>query len=271
MMKRAFRSLFLALPLALALACGGPGGAPGRSMDVEGGDEGPSPRVRKEAPKVLSADQIPLLSLDGVTVPAPSGQAEEGAGPGEVKPGEPKAGPPGVAGVMPAPAKVDAARPGAPKTGGAKPAAAADEDAEEAPAAPPSAAAKPLSGRNLFAFEEDPAVVIQRRQQQEEAAKQAEELAKKSIEARKQQEDYLRQHPPPPQPPAIPFTFVGYMGPPEHRIGVFSSGGQGVFLAKVGDTVQEKFRIVDIGYESAEVGFQGFKDTKRIPLQGGGK
>lgn len=263
MMRRVFQYLFLALPLTLALACGGSGAAPGRSMDVEGGDEGGARRVRREAPKALSADQIPLLSLDGVTVPVPAVQAQEGAEPGEVKPGAPKAGGP-VAG---------AAKAGAPKAGGAKPgtAAADEDDGEEGPAVVQSAPAKPLSGRNLFAFEEDPAVVAQRRQQQEEAAKKAEEMAKKSLEARKQQEDYVRQHPPPPQPPAIPFTFVGYMGPPEHRIGVFSSGGQGVFLAKVGDTVQEKFRIVDIGYESAEVGFQGFKDTKRIPLQGGGK
>ncbi len=239
MTKRAFLPLLAALPLALALACGGSGAAPGRSMDVEGIDEGTSRRARREAPKPLSASQIPLLSLDGVTVPArPEDQVT-----GEIA--------------------TAAAGAGGDQAGGGKDAPAVGE----ASAAP----SKPLSGRNLFSFEEDPVVVAQRKAQQEEAAKQAEEMAKKAMEARKQQDEYLRLHPPPPQPPSIPFTFVGYMGPPESRIGVFSSGGAGIFLAKPGDRVQEKFRIVDIGYESAEVGFEGFKETKRIPLQGGGK
>ncbi len=141
---------------------------------------------------------------------------------------------------------------------------------EKGPRQGPQPSAAPPA-RNLFAVEEDPVVVAERVRQQEEAARKAQEAAKKAEEERKKQEEYLRLHPPPPQPPAIPFTFVGYMGPAEARIGVFAMQGGQLTLAKAGDTLQSKFRVVEVGYESAEIGFQGFTQTQRIPLIGGGK
>ena len=88
-------------------------------------------------------------------------------------------------------------------------------------------------------------------------------------EERQKQEEYLRAHPPPPQPPSITFQFIGYMGPPEERIGVFATPS--LLLARKGDTILSKFKVVSIGYESAEIGFAGFTQTQRIPLSAGGK
>jgi|YNPBryBLVA2012_1023415.scaffolds.fasta_scaffold00265_13 hypothetical protein len=132
--------------------------------------------------------------------------------------------------------------------------APAEETAEETP-------------RNLFTFEEDPAVVAERKRKADEAAQKAREAAEKAA--------WIKAHtygppppPPPPQPPPIPFHFVGYFGRPDDRVGVFT-GGSGMVLAQKGDQIFGSFKVVDIGYESAEIGFQGFTETQRIPLTGG--
>ncbi len=126
-------------------------------------------------------------------------------------------------------------------------------------------------GRNLFAFEEDPAVVAERARQAEEARKQQEAAAKAAAKAAEERAAYEREHPPPPQPPPIPFSFIGYLGPPEARVGVFSmNGSRDLVLAKAGDRIQQRFLIKDVGFESAEIGFEGFTETQRIALTPGG-
>jgi hypothetical protein len=129
------------------------------------------------------------------------------------------------------------------------------------------------SQRNIVAMEEDPVVVAERKKREEEARKQAEEAAKKAEEARIKQQEETAKNPPPPEPPPIPFDFVGYMGPAGDHIGVFRIGGKDddLILSKKGDKIQEEFKIVEIGYESAEIGFDGFTETKTIPLVAGGK
>jgi hypothetical protein len=189
------------------------------------------------------------LSLDGIPLPPVAADADGGAEAGSP---EAQAGTDPDGGTTP-PASVPV------KGSEASPKAPPAPDAPDPNAPPP---------RNLFAFEEDPEVVMSRRKLSEEAAAKAEESRRKSEEAR------LRWQgpplpPPPPQPPAISFQFIGYMGTPEDRIGVFS--GPGTFLAKNGEVVQGKFKILSIGYESAEIGFTGFSQTQRIPLTPGGK
>lgn len=130
----------------------------------------------------------------------------------------------------------------------------AEEETEEPP-------------RNLFAFEEDPAIAAERKRKAEEAAQKTREAAEKAA--------WIKAHtygppppPPPPQPPPVTFHFVGYFGRPDDRVGVFT-GGSGMVLAQKGDLIFGTFKVVDIGYESAEIGFQGFTETQRIPLTGG--
>ncbi len=134
-----------------------------------------------------------------------------------------------------------------------------------------AAGSQPQAARNLFSFEEDPVVVAERQRQAEEAQKAQEAAAKKAAEEAAKQQEYIRANPPPPQPPAITFSFIGYMGPPENRIGVFSvPGTNGPVLARAGEHIAQRFIIKEVGYESAEIGFDGFTETKRITLTPGG-
>ena len=138
---------------------------------------------------------------------------------------------------------------------------------------PAAAKEEPGTCRNIVTMEDDPVDVAERKKREEEARKQAEEAAKKAAEERKKQAEELTKNPPPPQPPAINFDFLGYMGPPGGRIGVFriGSGETNLVLKKKGEKIGDDYIIVDIGYESAEIGFEGFKETKTIPLTIGGK
>lgn len=120
--------------------------------------------------------------------------------------------------------------------------------------------------RNLFAFEEDPAIQIAQRAMAEKAQKEAE--AAQRLRDKWQGPPLPPPPPPPPQPPPIPFTFIGYLGPPEGRIGVFMVG-QELLLAKSGERIQQRFIVKEVGYESAEIGFDGFTETKRIALTPG--
>ncbi|MEJ2420624.1 MAG: hypothetical protein P8018_02660 [Acidobacteriota bacterium] len=125
--------------------------------------------------------------------------------------------------------------------------------------------------RNLFAFEQDPAVLAAQRRKAEEARRRSLLAQKKAEQERLKREKELAKNPPPPQPPAIPFQFVGYLGYPQDRIGVFvDHGGKDIYLAKAGQKINGTFIIRDVGYESAEVGFVGFQQTQRLALASGG-
>ncbi len=135
----------------------------------------------------------------------------------------------------------------------------------------PTRESKKGPSRNLFAFEQDPAVLAARKAAAAKAAALREKLAKKTAKELTRQQKVRAQHPPKPQPPTITFHFVGYFGLPQKKIGVFTtSDNKNVLLAQKGDTILSRFHILDIGYESAEIGFKHFKETKRIPLSGGG-
>ena len=244
MIRRLLAVLLGALAFAFMARCGGSGDtpAPRGRMDVDSGEVtgGGKPKPKRPAAPTVQPGDIAVLSLEGIPMPAPPPEAGAAAGPatGEGDEEDEEAS---------GPLKAPTAQP------------------QKAQAAPDPNAPPP---RNLFSFEEDPAVVAERKRVADEAAAKANEAARKAEEARRKWQGPPRP-PPPPQPPAIPFQFIGYMGPPENRIGVFT--GPNTFLAKNGDVVQTRFKIVSIGYESAEIGFTGFAQTQRIPLTAGGK
>jgi hypothetical protein len=66
--------------------------------------------------------------------------------------------------------------------------------------------------------------------------------------------------PPKPQPPSVDVVYLGSFGRPERRIAVFSDS-EAVYNAVVGDVIKEKYVLVTIGYESADLGFVGFPDA----------
>ena len=135
----------------------------------------------------------------------------------------------------------------------------------------PARESKKGPSRNLFAFEQNPAIVAARKAAAAKAAALREKLAHKTAQEIKLQQKTRAQHPPKPQPPPITFHFVGYFGIPRNKIGVFiTADKKNILLAQKGDTILSRFHILEIGYESAEIGFKHFKETKRIPLSGGG-
>lgn len=167
---------------------------------------------------------------------------------------------------------IDAEQPAARASGKKKPVVHADAlpalslEGLYGPEAQEGEAARPA--RNLFAFEQDPTLELERQKQAEAA--QAREREAQRLRDRWQGPPLPPPPPPPPQPPAIPFTFIGYLGPPGARVGVFAlSGGKDLVLARAGDRIQKQFIVRDLGYESAEIGFDGFTETRRIVLTPG--
>jgi hypothetical protein len=85
------------------------------------------------------------------------------------------------------------------------------------------------------------------------------------VERPPQQQRVARPTPPPrqtgPTPPAINFTYLGYLGPKDNKIAVFEDG-QDVMLARAGDVVKDQFRVVEFGYEAIVMGYvdERFKD-----------
>ncbi len=62
--------------------------------------------------------------------------------------------------------------------------------------------------------------------------------------------------PPKPPPPAIDLKLVGYLGPLDSRIAVFyASGGKEIVLGKKGEILEGKFKVLEIGVESVEMGY----------------
>ncbi|HXH28081.1 MAG TPA: hypothetical protein VNL37_03485, partial [Candidatus Polarisedimenticolia bacterium] len=93
--------------------------------------------------------------------------------------------------------------------------------------------------------------------------------AQQQVQQQAQQQAQQPPPPPPrPQPPPVPYRFIGYVGPPEHKIAVLYDGTDFIF-ARRGEVVGEKFRILDIGYETIKVGFTDpqFKgETQTVPM-----
>ncbi|HKN46951.1 MAG TPA: hypothetical protein VJ144_03165 [Candidatus Polarisedimenticolia bacterium] len=109
------------------------------------------------------------------------------------------------------------------------------------------------------------------RQAAEQAAAQAQAQAAAQVQAQQlaQQQANLPPPPPPrPQPPPINYKFIGYIGPPEHKIGVLHDGTDLIFVRQ-GEVLGKDFRILEIGYESIKFGYTDpqFKgDTQTLPM-----
>jgi hypothetical protein len=74
-----------------------------------------------------------------------------------------------------------------------------------------------------------------------------------------------------PKPPAINFSYLGYLGPKDQKIAVFEDGNQ-VTLARAGDVVKDHFRVVEFGFEAVVMGYvdERFKDqTSEIRQKAG--
>jgi hypothetical protein len=62
--------------------------------------------------------------------------------------------------------------------------------------------------------------------------------------------------PPPDPPPPVPgFIFLGYIGPKQDKIAVFEEG-QEIVLARVGEVVQNRFRVVEFKFQTVVLGYE---------------
>jgi hypothetical protein len=162
--------------------------------------------------------------------------------------------------------------------GGAKDAAAGALGAFEAGDAPRvridllAGLAEPYdqNGRDLFKYSKRPptAAELEAERLRLEAERRArEEALRKQREARNQRQQQSKPRPvtPPkpagPRPPRISFKYIGYLGPKDDRIAVFEQSGE-LMLARVGETVQDQFRVKDIDYETVVVGYTDPKFEK---------
>lgn len=75
--------------------------------------------------------------------------------------------------------------------------------------------------------------------------------------------------PPKPLPPEVTFFYLGSFGPSGRKIAVFTDE-QAVYNARVGDVIKEQFVLVNIGFESVDIGFVNFPDADSRRLAVGG-
>lgn len=75
--------------------------------------------------------------------------------------------------------------------------------------------------------------------------------------------------PPVPRPPAIDVVYLGSFGSGRKRLAVFTDGNE-IFNVPEGDVLKDKFVVVKIGMESADLGFVGFPEAPAERLEIGG-
>jgi hypothetical protein len=63
-----------------------------------------------------------------------------------------------------------------------------------------------------------------------------------------------------PKPPPFTWSYLGNFGPSSQRIAVFTDGKR-VWNARLGETLENKFIVAQIGYESVDIRFVGFPDV----------
>ena len=67
--------------------------------------------------------------------------------------------------------------------------------------------------------------------------------------------------------PKPTFTYFGHLGPKGDRYGAFE-GKEGVFLARVGDVVDKKFKLLEFKYDSVVFGYVDEKyENRRTELK----
>ena len=75
--------------------------------------------------------------------------------------------------------------------------------------------------------------------------------------------------PPPPPPPPIPLKFYGFTGNKSGPKQVFLSKGEDIFIAKEGQIIDRRYKIVKIGPNSVEVEDVLNNNRQTLPLTAG--
>jgi hypothetical protein len=75
--------------------------------------------------------------------------------------------------------------------------------------------------------------------------------------------------PPPPPPPPINLKFYGFAGPKNGSKRIFLLKGEDIFVAREGDIVDRRYRIVRIGPNSVDVEDVLTNNKQTLPLSMG--
>jgi hypothetical protein len=111
-------------------------------------------------------------------------------------------------------------------------------------------------GRNLFRYPPPPPPPPPSPEELARLRKEAAETARRRA-----------LEPPPKILPTIDFKFAGYVETPKGKIAALSRGDQ-IVLAREGEVLDHRFKIVRIGFESITVGFVGEDATRQLPITG---
>lgn len=65
--------------------------------------------------------------------------------------------------------------------------------------------------------------------------------------------------PPKPRPPDFNYKYLGFFGPKEKKLAVFTNGKDIINIFE-GETIDDKFILKEIGYESVKIGFKNFPE-----------
>ena len=114
-------------------------------------------------------------------------------------------------------------------------------------------------GRNPFQIDRPPppspsAAEIRQAKQQDEASRPEPEVPAQPVR---------------PTPPPVDVVFLGSFGPDNGRLAVFTDGRE-IYNVGQGEVLKDKYVVVRIGFESADLGFIGFPGapTRRLEIGG---
>jgi hypothetical protein len=124
-------------------------------------------------------------------------------------------------------------------------------------------------GRNPFTYYQKPPPPPPPGPTPEELRQRAEAERLRQEELQRQRADAPPPVPPKPQPPPFQLTYLGSFGPEHRRIAVFSDGEE-IYNALVGDVLNDKFVVADIGFESVTITYVGFPDEPATRVGIGG-
>lgn len=87
--------------------------------------------------------------------------------------------------------------------------------------------------------------------------------------AKKQQEEANHTPPPPPPPPPITLKFFGFANKPGEPKRIFLSQGEDIFIAREGDIIDRRYKVVRIAPNSVEIEDVLNNNRQSIPLTQG--
>ena len=123
-----------------------------------------------------------------------------------------------------------------------------------------------------FSSERDPfRFGVERKPPPQPPTQDSESAMRRALREAKEREqlDTAPRTPPAPKPPPIDVAFLGSFGPQNRKLAVFSDGSD-IFNVFEGDQLNEKFYVVKIGLESADIGFVEFPEAPAQRLEVGG-